>query len=394
MGGISLFIFKEGSRNAYNQTLSEEVFRKNYRTIFGIDVPHMDAVEDIFRVLKTDEYELLKIQLLSLLIEKKVFQKFKFLGKFHHIAIDATGVCSFSEKHCDYCLTKTSKNGVVTYFHNVLEAKLITENGFSISLCSEWISNSETNYDKQDSEHKAFNRLAIRLKSMFPRLAIVILADGLYPNNTFFEICRSNNWNYIVTFKDGNLKSVWEEINLLPNTAKGRFEKSIAKSKQMIYQNYSFLNGLEYQDFKVNWVECKEVIKDTKGDKISENRFVFLSNMSITTQNIVEVVCSGRLRWKIENEGFNIQKNSNYQLQHKYSRVSYNAMQNWYNSLQIAAMIVDLTLLSDSFQEIFKQKKQTVKHLWKCLWSLLNICYIDTSDIYNNYKRTQVRFGH
>jgi len=70
-----------------------------------------------------------------------------------------------------------------------------------------------------------------------------------------------------------------------------------------------------------------------------------MSNMSITTQNIVEVVCSGRLRWKIENEGFNIQKNSNYQLQHKYSRVSFNAMQNWYNSLQIAVMIVDLTLL-------------------------------------------------
>jgi hypothetical protein len=36
---------------------------------------------------------------------------------------------SFSEKHCDHCLSKTSKNGKTTWFHNVLEAKLVCSNG-------------------------------------------------------------------------------------------------------------------------------------------------------------------------------------------------------------------------------------------------------------------------
>ncbi len=29
-------------------------------------------------------------------------------------------------QHCPHCLSKTSKNGVVTWFHYVLEAKLVT----------------------------------------------------------------------------------------------------------------------------------------------------------------------------------------------------------------------------------------------------------------------------
>jgi hypothetical protein len=27
-----------------------------------------------------------------------------------------------------------------------------------------------------------------------------------------FEICRTNEWQYLFTFKDGNLKSVWEQV--------------------------------------------------------------------------------------------------------------------------------------------------------------------------------------
>ena len=92
--------------------------------------------------------------------------------------------------HCDHCLHKTSKNGVTTYFHYVLEAKLITPNGFAISLATEWIENPSS-YDKQDCELKAFKRLAWKMKKFFPRLPICIHADGLYPSKRFFEIVRN-----------------------------------------------------------------------------------------------------------------------------------------------------------------------------------------------------------
>ena len=100
----------------------------------------------------------------------------------------------------------------------------------SISVATEWIRNENgKEYDKQDCELKAFKRLAVKLKKMYPRLPLVILADGLYANQTFFKICKDNGWEFVVTFKDGNLPSVHQEIALLPGSAKQVRERFIAK---------------------------------------------------------------------------------------------------------------------------------------------------------------------
>src|SRR5690554_7254602 len=116
------------------------------------------------------------------------------------VAIDGTGVSTYSHKHCEYCLHKKSGSGVVTWSHNVLEAKLLTPTGLSLSIATEWISiEGRANYQKQDCEQAAFKRLSIKIKKMFPRLPIIIIADGLYPTQGFFDICKRNNWHYVVT---------------------------------------------------------------------------------------------------------------------------------------------------------------------------------------------------
>ena len=137
-------------------------------------------------------------------------------GKYR-IAVDATGIATYNYKHCEDCTHTESKNGKMTYYHKVLEAKLITPNGFSISICTVFIDNKDTNngiYDKQGCEKKAFKKLAEKLKKNFPRLPICLCADGLYPNNPFFNICLDYGWDYIVTLKDGSLKGLWNKIRV------------------------------------------------------------------------------------------------------------------------------------------------------------------------------------
>ena len=46
MAGISMFIFKEGSRNAFNNDRNEGNFKANYQKIFNQRFPHMDTVDD------------------------------------------------------------------------------------------------------------------------------------------------------------------------------------------------------------------------------------------------------------------------------------------------------------------------------------------------------------
>jgi len=153
---IAMFIFKSGSRNALNNQRQEKHFKKNYVKLFKLDLPHPDTVDRVMRRLPPECLEKLKHKMVQTLLNKKAFHKYRFQNRCFVVAIDGSGVMSFSEQHCEHCLHKTLQKGKTTYFHNVLEAKLITPNGFAISLATEWIENPSGEYDKQDCERKAF----------------------------------------------------------------------------------------------------------------------------------------------------------------------------------------------------------------------------------------------
>jgi len=374
-GALFMFIFKESSRNAYNNDRRDDCFRKNVLKYFGIKLPHPDSSDDVLMDLPPDELEILKAHLVGNLIEQKILRKFRLFGKHYLVAVDGTGMVSFEERHCEHCLTKTSKKKKkTTYFHYVLEAKIVTSSGLAISLASEFIENVPgRDYEKQDCEQKAFVRLAEKIKTYFPRLPICILADGLYPNNTVFDICEDNGWLFIITLKDGSLKSFQTEVGLLMGTA---CKQSIFRADKTTRTTlgYAYLNEIEYSGRCFSWVECNETIVHIENKTSIHQRFVYITNIPQNQQNVVGTADSGRLRWKIENEGFNSQKNLGYALEHKFSRKSYVAMQNYYQLLQIAHLINQLVERCKSVVEILTEhSKQTVKDLWKKLLSYITM---------------------
>jgi hypothetical protein len=375
---IAMFLLKEGSRNAMNNDREEGNFKENYQKIFKMRLPHMDTADNVMRVLQEEELQQLKTAMVRTLIEKKTLQRFRLFDKWYVVAVDGTGVMSFSKRHCEHCLTKTSKKtGKVTYFHNALEAKLVCSNGFSISLATEWIENPQGDFDKQDCETNAFKRLSKNLKKMHPRLPICIAADALYPNKSFLDICHVNDWGCTVTFKEGNLPSVQKEVAVLQGlTQDNKCTQTIIQRGKKIEQQYCWINDIDYQGYLINWIECLESVTDTK-ENTTNSRFVFLTTFKIIRSNAAQICDAARLRWKIENEGFNTQKNQGYSLQHKYSRVSWLAARNYYQCLQIAHLINQLVELSVEFKKLLVGKI-TIKHLWKLMVGLLILGRIDT----------------
>lgn len=371
-GALFMFMFKETSRNAYNNDRREDKFRKAIYSYFKISLPQGDTVDDVLRSLPVNLLETIKAQLVSRLIEKKLLRKFRLLEGYYFIAIDATGMATFDKRHCPHCLTKTSKNEKTTYFHYVLEAKLVTASGLSISLASEFVENQPgRDYDKQDCEQKAFVRLAAKIKKYYPRLPICILADGLYPNSTVFDICRENHWRFIITLKDNCLKTFNTEVNLLMATARKRTIFKADKTTRTTLE-YTFLNDIEYDMHGYSWVLCHEKVTSIKDKCDKTQKFAYITNIYQSVDNVVETADGGRLRWKIENEGFNTQKNHGYELEHKYSRVSYPAMQNYYQILQVAHMINQLASQTNQFIELMAEhSKQTIVDLWKKLFLFL-----------------------
>jgi hypothetical protein len=368
MGGIMLFVFKEGSRNAFDNDRREATFRKNYRRAFKLRLPSMDAVEDLYRLLEESELESLKHILVKTLIEKKMFYKFRFMGKKYFVAIDGTGVASYETDYCGECTSKTFKNGKTTYFHNVLEAKLVTHNGMSVSIATEWVRNENgKDYVKQDCELNAFKRLAVKLKKVYPRLPLVILADGLYANQSFFNICKENGWGFIVTFKDGSLPSVHKEMGLLPGSA-WRYRKHFLAGKgKRINQSFRWVNRIGYHDFELSIAECKETTVHTASGETEENTFTHITDMQIDDSNYHLVSQGGRMRWNIENS-FDYLKEHGYNLGHKFSRSSFPALKNYYQSMLLAHSINQFVEKSTEMAALLAaHSKETIANLWKRL---------------------------
>ena len=357
MSVLVMFLFKRGSRNNADNSRGKINYKKNIQQIFQFSLPDLDTANGLMVQLDVQHLENIKKKIVSILLSRKVLNKYKLFDLHHNVTVDGTGVHSYKYEPYPECPYKTSKNGTKTWTAYVLEAKIVCSNGFSISISTEWVKNPvNKDFDKQDCEQKAFVRLAKKLKKDFPRLPICITADGLYPNNTVFNICKNNDWKYIITIKEGNLKSVWEEI-AFSNLVDAKIENTLAtmKPNMRITEEYKGFQHIDYQKHSINVVETIIKSKSIKTEEKAEVlKFAHVTNLELSKSNLKEISTAGRLRWKIENEGFNEQKNSGYNLKHKYSRKSFIATQNYYQCLQIAHIINQLSHKSTVIRELIK----------------------------------------
>jgi len=90
-------------------------------------MPHGDTVHRVIEQIYESQLEQLKQTLVRILLTNKVFHKSRYRKKCFRVAIDGSGVVSFPYQHCEQCCHKTSKTGKTTYFHSVLDARLITQ---------------------------------------------------------------------------------------------------------------------------------------------------------------------------------------------------------------------------------------------------------------------------
>lgn len=395
--GTLMYLFRLGARRQINFELRKnENVTEKFRSLWGVrEVPHGDTLNYVYEKLEVDEIQEIVCRLVEVLIRKKVFASWRLLGKYYRVAIDGTGDLTFNERHCEHCLTKRYKSGKVLYYHPVVEAKLVTPNGFAFSIMTEFVENPEdlAKGDKQDCEFKAFKRLAKRLKKRFPRLPIVLLLDGLFANGPSMTVCEENHWAYIIVLKDNDLKNLHRSFEVAWGASKEKHKTiEIAKGSGTI-QKYRWENKISYKDTKnrvhyPNYAECVE--EKMTGAK---TKYVWISNITISFNNVDVIANSGgRLRWKIENEGFNVQKNGGYNLEHAYSREP-NARKVFYLLLQIAHLVFQLIEKGSLFRKTFPKRLGSQRNLAKRIleaWRNLKISTNDFCDL--GEGRFQIRF--
>ena len=368
--GILMYLCRLGARRQI-----AHMFRENgpsaakFQALFGTDVcPHGDTLDVVFGRLDPDQVQAVVTKMVRTLIRKKVLDRYRLLGRCFVVAIDGTGRLTFPERHCPHCMTVTH-NGKTTYYHPVLEAKLVLSNGFAFSILTEFIENPGENPSKQDCELKAFYRLAERLKAEFPRLPLCLSLDSLFAGGPTISICERNNWKFVIVHKDGDIPFVHKEFeSLLPLTPENHFT-FLTGPQSKTRQEYHWINDISYTDSEkkqhtVGVLECVESEPEPKNPiRTNTTRFRWITNFTLKDKQVIELANQGgRIRWKIENEGFNVQKNGGFDLEHAYTTDPV-ASKVFYFLLQIAHLLAQLIEKGSLFRQAFPAGVGSAKNI-------------------------------
>ena len=299
------------SMQEMTRTFNDEKICRNLYTFMGEDakeyMPHGVTENEFLERLDPRELESVQQNIVYSMIRRKTFDNARVLKKWQ-VIVDATELDEGFQK----------KNEYVRYHRSILEAKIYFGENLVCSIASETIENSEEYINqsdeavKQDCESKAFVRLAARIKKKFPRLPIIITADGLYVTKKVLQICKDYHWDYIIRYKEGCAPSIAREYRALPE---------------------------------------------------KETEFAWITGIEITKSNAKKIVRAGRNRWKIENQGFNRQKHWQGNIEHACS-FHERAQKNHYLMEQIADFVKQL-------YEYFYLEKNGIKKLQKNISSEL-----------------------
>ena len=289
------------------------------------EIPDWQTIQDVIEEMDITEIEDIRKYIVNALIRSKMFDKWRYNNGAFQLVVDATGISSHDYNLNGNCITKKSKNGVIKYYKQALEAKIVVGN-IVISVDTEWIENEsmETEKKKQDCEINAFKRMAPRIKKNYPKLKFIITGDALYATSPMINICKDNKWYYIFNLKKDRLKQVYEN-----------FQDSVNYENETKKENYKLSCGIMFKGNKLNALSYQE---EQNGKLVTFN---YVTNLKVTDCNIETIVKMGRKRWKIENEGFNEQKNGTYCISHLCSH-NENAIRIHYLFIQIAHLIRQL----------------------------------------------------
>jgi hypothetical protein len=378
--GTGLYLFQLGSRRQLDFELRDggAPVLANFNRLAEAaqtTLPVHDTLDHFLEHVALSGWERLRTQMAQRLLRMKALDAARLLGQ-PVLLIDATGLVCFHRRHCPDCLVQ--RHGTKTlYLHQVLEAKLLGPGGVVVSLGSEFIDNADAGdrrgksaeQIKQDCELKALARLLPRIKKAYPQLRFVLALDSLYGCGPVFALAQQFGWSFVVTFKEGRTPALWREFQaLLPECPENVVKR---EWKGGCVQEFRWVRQLDYEDsagrcWKLNALECTETTTATG----EQQYFAWLTGLPVGVKTVEEIAQKGgRYRWKVENEGFNRQKNSGLNLEHVYS-IDPEKAKAYYLLLQIAFILVQLVERGSLLRRLAEECGRPV---WKLFGSLKNV---------------------
>jgi hypothetical protein len=378
MSGLAIFSLKYESLlqfdNHYN---SDELVQENLRSLYGVkQVP-----SDTYMRERLDEIDPKSLRksfkaIFAQAQRGKALEQFIFMNDHYLMPIDGTGFFSSTQVHCDNCCVKNHNDGTKTYYHQMLGAAIVHPSQKTvIPFAPEPIMKSDGS-NKNDCEFNAIKRFIADFRREHPHLKVIATMDGLSSKAPCIKLLKENNMSFILGAKPGDHKFLFDFLDQV-----GKKIEIVEKNKTI--RHYRYANNQPLNDsnpnVRVNILEYTET--SPKGKKL---QFSWVTDISITPDNVQKIMEGGRARWKIENETFNTLKNQGYNFEHNFGH-GYKYLSTVFAMLMMLAFMIDqIQELCDALFQKALLKKKRKKYLWEKLRGLFNENVINCwEDVWN-----------
>lgn len=372
MSALAMFGLKYRSLLQFEDShKADEKVRHNLRSLYGVD----QVPSDTYMRERLDEVDPKSLRrsfkaCFSALQRGKQLPLFQFLEKYYLISSDGTGFFHSENVLCENCCVKNHKNGRTSYYHQMMCAVMVHPSQSTVIPLTVEPILKQDGATKNDCERNSSKRLLNALRTMHPKLKMVIVEDALHSNAPHIKTLESLDYKYIIGVKPDGNSWLFDWVNA------GGCESITLSLNGYMYTlrwfNDAPLNDSN-SDVLVNFFECIEI--NPKGKK---QTFTWVTNFKITENNIYELMCGARARWKIENETFNTLKTQGYNFDHNYGH-GYKNLSTIMGCLMMLAFLIDQIqqLCCPLFQAALKKCKKRIR-LWEKLRNWFLTFFIDS----------------
>lgn len=378
MSGLAIFGLKCPSLLHYDRTRFDEATAVNLRDLYMVKNPPSDTYlrERLDEVNPNDLRSAFK-KVFASFQRGKGLEKFAYLDGHILLSGDGTGQFSSGKVSCPQCCVKRDRNGSPTYYHQMFGVCVVHPDRRNvIPLCPELIQNQDGS-SKNDCEQNASKRFLENFRREHPHLKAILLEDGLSSNAPHIRDIEKHQLKYILGAKPGDHKFLFEQLETSDRTLYHEIQTDDGYCHQFTFLNETSLNKSN-PDVKVNVLGYRQT--NPKGKK---SNFSWVTNITISTSNVLKIMRAGRARWKLENETFNTLKNLGYNFEHNYGHGKK------YLST-VFCMLMMLAFLIDQVQEVSctlfqgcRKASTTYRHLWEKMRTLFQ--FISLSSWENFY---------
>ena len=351
LSAFAVFFLQNPSFLTQQINLQKNKGKNNLQTLFGAyRNPSDNQIRKLLDSVSATELYSIFNNIFNELDSTGYFDSFTVLNKSLLIALDGVDYFSSEKIHCECCSTRELANGKIHYSHKAITPVILSPKQSSvIPLAPEFIV-PQDGHTKQDCELTASIRWLQREGQRFTSHNVTILGDDLYSHEPFCYAIKAQNMHFILVCKSDSHKTLYEWLadfereNKVITLTRTRWD-----GKHKIHDTYRLMNYLPLRNddeaMMVNWCELKSVRDD--GKVLYFNTFI--TDITLSSSNVIEIVAAGRSRWKIENENNNTLKTKGYHFEHNFGHGKKN----------LSSVLATLILLAFLFHTV-------LKHIDKC----------------------------